>query len=626
MPSHALTRWARPLAWLVLVAVVLAAALQATRAYTRFLGEHRHLWYSSTHDRGEHYFYALEIATAVRQGDVPGLLGHLARSAVWPPLHGVLAGAVLAVGGPDYRLAVLPSLLAWAGCAVLAYLLTRRCLPAGGTLAGLVPVAFLLASPMHHAHAVDIMLESIGAFFTLFCLYCYVRAAQDGVAYDWRLLALALTALLLNKYNYYVLVVVALGAAELTARGRSYLAWAWDRARCIDWCGLARRELRHPLAWLLALTLLVALGIWLRGPRPLVVGNTTVNIYPPGNLLQLAYALLCARLALACYPWRRLLALLDERARQVVLWHVVPAALFMLLPRHIASFLWYVSPLNKFAHQRGSFLDGVQFYGQGAVEHYHLGIWSAVLAVVLFVVAIGCSRRLRPGASAVLWLGVLAALLTARHPNQQLRYLHSWIAVVWVGAGIGTAAWLALLAESRRRAFVFATAGVALAVALAHAPGIAEARRSPHAGPLVQTASLLDVTEAILAEGDRADRLGLLPAVPLQSVARWNILTRHGRLDAVDFPRHGFGPPGDANREGFRRWIETTQSDVIVYLEPVGYPFGADQMCEVRPFLELGDLIERQGRFRLVRRQEFPRQCCRMLVYRRHETAGLAGR
>src|SRR5258707_2456 len=80
------------------------------------------VWYWRVHAGNCHHMYAVEIASSLRRGDLPALLFHFQNATVWPPLHGLAAGAVMAVGGLDYRLAVLPSLFSWAGAAVVAYL------------------------------------------------------------------------------------------------------------------------------------------------------------------------------------------------------------------------------------------------------------------------------------------------------------------------------------------------------------------------------------------------------------------------------------------------------------------------------------------------------------------------
>ena len=70
-----------------------------------------HLWVSLEHDRHVHYLQGLTIGMSIRNGDVASLFRQLERLQVWGILHPFTEGVVQLCGGPNYRLAVLPSLL-----------------------------------------------------------------------------------------------------------------------------------------------------------------------------------------------------------------------------------------------------------------------------------------------------------------------------------------------------------------------------------------------------------------------------------------------------------------------------------------------------------------------------------
>src|SRR5437016_5697519 len=131
--------------------VACAGIVLALLAYSRFLEVAPHLWTSGIHDRNAHYWLGLGFALDFRHLDLVHFMGDLHAARVWTPLHALLVGLVLGVGGPDYRLAVLPSLVAWVGTAVFAFLIARRAVSRGGDLAGLAAAAFVLASPAHQA-------------------------------------------------------------------------------------------------------------------------------------------------------------------------------------------------------------------------------------------------------------------------------------------------------------------------------------------------------------------------------------------------------------------------------------------------------------------------------------------
>jgi len=79
-------------------AVILASAVSL---YLAFLPVAPALWYAASHDRNGHYARSQSVAFALRQADLPGLAKELYSATVWPPLHPVLTGLVLAVGGVD---------------------------------------------------------------------------------------------------------------------------------------------------------------------------------------------------------------------------------------------------------------------------------------------------------------------------------------------------------------------------------------------------------------------------------------------------------------------------------------------------------------------------------------------
>ncbi len=226
-----------PAGWMVPALVFLVTLLLAGALYVRFLDVHRHLWDAPLHDRNAHYLFSLKLATALRNGQVLAFLNDLNEARVWPPLHGLLAASLLLVGGLDYRLAVLPSLAGWIGAVLFAFLTARRMVERGGNTAGLLAALFVAASPAHRAFATDIMLEGLGAGLSLAALYGYLLAVQGRPDETWkgRCLGVILSALFLEKYNYWLLVVLALLLAECLTRPRLYFAAVRRHLRGIDW-------------------------------------------------------------------------------------------------------------------------------------------------------------------------------------------------------------------------------------------------------------------------------------------------------------------------------------------------------------------------------------------------------
>jgi hypothetical protein len=602
-----------------LLLVSLTALAVAGLEYAHFLDVHRDLWVNSTHDRNAHYLYALKLATALRHFDLYHFLDEIQRARVWPPFHGIIASLVLTAGGSDYRLAVLPSLLAWAGSAVLAFLTARRALPRGGSLAGLIAALYLLVSPLHRAFATDIMLESVGACLTLAVIHAYLTAVQEQTQPSWRILGLLLTLLFLHKYNYWMIGLLGLGLADLLGRFDVYRELVLRLVSAPGWRGWLVREARHPLNALIAVVLLLVGFLFARGDRPLLVAGRSINVYPPENLISLAYALFFLRLAAWWRASRDFRPDLDDGLRQLLVWHGWPVAVFFLLPRHLTAWLWYLSPANTGPGFHTTLLERVEFYRQHGVAHYHLGDWSALLAVLLFLAGLLSLRRFRPGASAIFLVGLLGALLTALHPNLQGRFLHTWMGAVWVGAGLGAVALASLPGLLGWRRLGLGCAGLAtLAILVLHGPGLIRPVRTTEAGPVPVLPSLLDVTDSFAHDLDAAGQATVLATVPVKPLVQWSFLERRGGFGGLEENWDGFGGGelGESNRAGFRRWLEQTRCDTLVFVERL--PGGNwEEVGEIRYHQELRDLLEQQTTFHPVKEVPFPRHGCRVLVYKR---------
>jgi hypothetical protein len=602
----------------VLLAVLGAAIVLAGVIYQQFLGVHRSLWTDGIHDRNAHYLYTLRLATDVRQGRLLRLLVDLDSARVWPPLHGVLSAAVLVVGGLDYRLAVLPSLVAWVGTVVFGFLVARRAVPRGGNLAGLVAVLFIAASPAHRAYATDIMLESTGACLSLAVLYCYLVAIQDRSLWAGRYLGVALTALFVHKYNYWLLTVLALTATTaVTYRGQIAVAVRRIHTR-FDWRALAKAETRRPLNYALGIVLLIIASVYAHGDRPFVWGRTSVSLYPPHNITHVAYILVFARLLRWWFTGgSEQIALLPLRARQVAYWHAAPVAVWFLLPKHFGCFLWFLSPANAEIGKTSSLLAGLADYAHWAVNEYHVALWSAVTAATLLVAAMASCQWLRPGGAVVLWLVLFGALLGSSHPNRKARFLHSWLAAGWVAAGAGVAGvtYSGLVIRRSRLRHWFAGASL-VALAATHAPALAQRGQALEGGPHDTRPSLLDLTDSYLGDLPPGRRTIVLTTLGIKTLAQWTYLERHGSLDGLEEAWYGFGVAGDQNRQGFLHWLQTTDCNTIVVCEPMpGVPDESD-FGERLLHRQMIDLLPSQTVFSPVARRELPQVNAVMTIWR----------
>lgn len=617
--AGATPRWAR---LVVPTAVLLAALGAAAFAYGHFLQVGRHLWDSASHDRNAHYDFALQMASDLRLGRVIEFITELDSARMWPPLHGVLAAGVLLAAGPDYRWAVLPSLAGWVAAVFFACLSARRAVRRGRDLAGLVAALFVLVSPAYRAYATDVMLESLGAGLSMAALYCYLATVQGRGAAPWpaRCLGLVLTLLFLHKYNYWTLVVVALTGATLAALPHAWWAAAGNAVRRFPWRSAVLREVRQPLNYLWAAPLALTVAVLLRGPQTFVVGAWSVSLYPPYTILNIAYALFFLRVLLW---WRRggreWAGRLDGGVRPLVRWHLLPVAVWFLLPKRLGYFLLFISPANAGASQKFDLVGGAGLYMRWILTEYHTGLPSLIAALALLGVAVLTCRRLRPGGQAVLWLTVLSFALTVLHPNHKARCLHSWLPALWASAGVGAAGlvygrWTVRVKAMRGW---LAGAGV-VGLLLAQGPAAMQGAHAEEGGPHPQRPSVLELSDYYLPELDHAKQADVLADAPIRFLAEWTFLERYGRLDRLENNWLGFADRGKDERKAFERWLGTTRTDVLVVIERTpGTDGGWEDGDERVRFAQIHDLLLEQRTFRKEKSRDFPDLFCTVSVWRR---------
>ena len=90
---------------------------------------------------------------------------------------------------------------------------------------------------------------------------------------------------------------------------------------------VAARGLRDPLIIIAAVLCGVVVYLFARGPTAVVLFGHSVSLYPPGNLVTVAYAVLYARFALWWFKRRSVWdAALGPAGRAMLYWHITPIA------------------------------------------------------------------------------------------------------------------------------------------------------------------------------------------------------------------------------------------------------------------------------------------------------------
>lgn len=609
------------LAWTFALAL---CAASGAAAYAAFLAHPEDRWGSIANDRNYHYLVGLQLGLDLRSLDVAGFLSDLSRVRTWPPFFHLCVAAAVAVAGPRYEAAVLVSLLAWLGTALVAFQLARRLAPSGKNAAGLIALIFVLASPTHRVFATDLLLESLGAFLTLLAMERYIarRQSAPGELGMSRSLAVVLTLLFFEKYNYWLLAVLAIGSCE---------AWRWRR----EWSPWAAGALRDPRArtWLvrqivepLNLPIVVCGGLALAamatGGLDLAVAGRTLHLEQSSkNLWHAVFILFVLRVAVR-WPreGRALWNGLPEPAREFARWHLVPMSAWFLLPKRFGYFVWYISPLNG-ANSTEGFFAGLRYYAECAAAHFHANYSAALLAVLGLVLAARLWRRLPTPSLALVLLLAFGLALSAKHPNRKSRFLHTWLPAAWVLAGAG----LGSLAAHRRRDDSSATgawrpvlaAGAVAGVALVQGPALWGEGASPEDGH-APGPSALALARTYLPWLDEPGPVGLMANLPAQPFLEWTYREQYPRRPAAHALYHLPGGPDDADGR-LGAWIERTGCREVVLVEvDRRSPFYFEDFEDL---LEVGAQLRRQPNMVEVRSERRDDLRCRVSLWRRVQTA-----
>ena len=601
-------------------AILLACLLAAVGLLRGFLSHPRALWVELEHDRNAHYGYGLDMAVAVEHLQPYQFFNQLQKGVVWPPLHGLLVMVTQLLSGNDWRLAVLPSLAGWVLTLVCTWYTAQKISPhppgtKSATIAGgLVALLFAALSPGGRAYATDVMLESLGAGLTMLVLASHARAAEDPrSAPRWRTLALALTLLFFEKYNYWIIVTAAL----LIANAPPLAAALRTRLRAIHWKSAALAQFTEPLHWLLLAAIALVIFLFKRGPAPLHIFGHDIFTYPPDNFITIAYAVFFLRIARGL-RWR-IWKPADTRLRMLWAWHLLPVAISFLLPKRLSYFLWFLSPANSTpAAVRPLAMRAAYYWGVFATD-YSVAPWAAWLAVALALVlalALACIALIRPrafgpGAYAVLACAIIGATLDILHPNNESRFMHSWLPALWTAAGAGAA----ILLEKIKAPLRVPIAAVCI-TALAAAGGNA-ARALPPPPLHIDANSDLDMSDQWLAQVEGCRTVAFFSTQSCRSFIAWTFLNKRGLREEFEWPLCQQANTPEQLTPAFNTWLATTRADAIVFLDvPPQSQLYVPWLDQTPLRRQMTDLMASQSKFHLQAKLTFPAQACTVTIWR----------
>ncbi len=596
--------------------VFLVGVCAASFNYRAFQENHAQLWTSLAHDRNVHYWLSLNFAIDLRHGDVPHLIKDFDTARVWPPLYYGLAGIAMAFGGLSDTVAILPNLLGWVLSAVFAFLLARRAVRHGGNWAGLLAATFVLVSPAHRAYSTDVMLECLGGCLTLFALYAFLVVVQEPSRRHGRLFGLAMTLLFFQKYNYWLLVTIAVSLwLALTYRSlvRQKILGFVQTFPLREWL-IAQR--RHPLNYIFVVLFIVVVLIATKSLMNKEILGWSFSLESPVNVVSVAFFVLVLRLL----PWyirtgRQLVQSLPDIPRQFIYWHAWPVFLWLLWPQRLWLFFWFLNPVQNTGERPSHDIqEGWLRYWSFLREDYHLSAWSLFIAAGLVVLAVIKWRKMRAGGWVLLAFLAISVFLTVHHPNRKSRFVHSWVAVGWVVAGAG----MAELIYSRRRLGLRNArpwlAGAATAGLMAfHQSGTLQSGHAAEGGPNLDRANVLEITEEYRHYLVGMKHVAILSNLSSQHYRLWPVLESNGSRIESECDLDKFNPT-TMGSEQLIDWLETKRIERIVFIQfDRGSPFDEDE--PIPAMNRIFALLSEQTRLKCIHSKQLTHFHCTIKVF-----------
>jgi hypothetical protein len=434
--------WPRRLVQPALLTAAIAAAayvMQFVALHTIEIVRARHLlpqWDLATHLGHGWLDYHL-LAT----GQIPRLLWDLWLQGLWPPGLSVYQVPFYLMLGDSMTSGLWSTPVAFVLIAVTGTALLWRQWSDGAVLPASLFLALLMSSPFLLAYATVTMTEMLGALAQLLVLLCYLRYRQDTGSRTARLFAVSLTLLFFVKYNYFLLLAGPLVVYEWLERTSG---WGPSQ-RITTLTRWTRRVLSSPTGVAVSLFIAGLLIIVSTGGFEFRLLGQRVSVRGVGNSGHVVLYLILGRLwylhRRGRIDWARLTSA-DPRVRQLLLWFLVPVAIWLAspYPNHIRDFANLVinRPLGD-----PTVGTGIATYLEALRTAYFYTDWTLGFVVVAFGVAAAQYRQQPP---VMRWLILAIPLQFAAivlHQTRLPRFLLPTVVLLCLVAASEAGRWFA---------------------------------------------------------------------------------------------------------------------------------------------------------------------------------------
>ena len=600
------------LIWLGLLALLISAATLTHRHYVSDIDRR---WSSIYHDRNAHYQAALAIACELRQGHFGRALLDLdAASVAWPLLHPLLLGMMLVVAGPMPEVAVLPSLAGWILTAILAFTLVRTLGGQSGTIGGLWAVGLILSSPALRIMATDVMLESLGLGLTLVAIVAYAAWVQHPSSRQAIWLGASLSTLFLHKYNYWGLVIISIGIHEMLRNRNHIFQIIISLSKIITDRKFIISQITSKLNYIILFLLTVSMIIIYFDGISVTIGYHRLGIQRPRLLIHLAYILCLIRLGRWWFTSAR--QAVEQQYgmpyRKLLEWSLIPPLVWLALPFRLQFFVWYAGPGNDPGILHHTFWQKFHYYWEGIHKNYYIHPWIATTSYIFAVIGLLAliMRNYR-----ILWkwiiplFFVISCILTFLHPNQQMRFVHTWFPFLWLISGVGLSCLIngmIQIMHPSMKPLLILTTGMAIISGI-----IAVMFQPPQVQPEfgrgygVPSQSLRQIYNAYLNQLSGQETTTILCNLP-EASWRWPFLERFGHKNGLRHNLREIGCFDPVTLEDARRWLAVTQTQVIVYVEIPPHSPLYEPPPQGRDNSGIKKALSEQDRFRRVYSQTLP--------------------
>lgn len=506
----------------------------------------------------------VRMAQELYRLQLPAFFSHAFSLNWWPPLGFLIFLPFSLILGPSVSSLLIPSFLAFPLVVLSLVYLYNVCLKEGPSEESIVGLSILfglaVTCPFLLGSSSWVMLEIFGLLMIYLAFGCYFRARQSNLVSHYRVSGILIFLLWTLKYNYGLFVTVILLVSELK-RSRELIREHLFSLRVLR---SFLKAVYYPIYILLCLIIFIALT---DGMRVVLFGHkiSVTNIYNPVLYLYIySLSIVVWRFG---KNWGKILTHLKIGQRELLIWGLLPVAVFLALPDKIKAIL-----KNFEAGQRiesGFSFEGFIFYWRSLSKDYFLFLPLGILILALFIIGL---FKIKRGSLCLrcmtlfFFLGYI--LLSISFNLRESRYFSPFVPALWI-----VSAWTAdhLSISLSRKTKVIAAALIsisAVAVSLFSPLVINKAAQQPWAPWFRHDESFRSVIDPVLIYAKEAQTLLVLGAQDLdcQSLLAWKL--RCSRFKKRDFRLEFVDSNTLRNRQKSSREIgpEATAEIVVIFI------------------------------------------------------------